>query len=165
MILHVNICGTARSQREITGLPAFAAAPRPSPGLAPWSVRIKDLYFPSGPGATGLYRCSPGTAGTAVSGCRYDRPADRPGEDLIATAFGDGPRNPVTDQLARFALAAGVAYSRVHVGVHYPGDVVIGSVIGAGTAAMTAAACDRFLRRPGLAPACRGRRYHGPFGR
>ncbi len=106
MIFHVNTCGTARSQREITGLPAFAAAPRPSPGLAPWSVRIKDLYFPSGPGATGLYRCSPGTAGTAVSGCRYDRPADRPGEDLIATAFGDGPRNPVTDQLARFALAA-----------------------------------------------------------
>jgi membrane-associated phospholipid phosphatase len=41
-------------------------------------------------------------------------------------------------------LAAGVAYSRVHVGVHYPGDVVIGSVLGAGTAAMTAAACDRF---------------------
>jgi membrane-associated phospholipid phosphatase len=62
-------------------------------------------------------------------------------------------------------LAAGVAYSRVHVGVHYPGDVVIGSVIGAGTAAMTAAACDRFLRRPGLAPACRGRRHHGPFWR
>jgi undecaprenyl-diphosphatase len=41
-------------------------------------------------------------------------------------------------------LAAAVAYSRVHVGVHYPGDVVIGSVLGAGTAAMTAAACDRF---------------------
>jgi undecaprenyl-diphosphatase len=40
-------------------------------------------------------------------------------------------------------LATGVAYSRVHAGVHYPGDVVIGSVLGAGTAAMTAAACDR----------------------
>src|SRR6266567_8148595 len=43
MIFHVNTCGTARSQREITGLPAFAAAPRPSRGLAPRSVRIKDL--------------------------------------------------------------------------------------------------------------------------
>jgi undecaprenyl-diphosphatase len=43
-------------------------------------------------------------------------------------------------------LAAGIAYSRVHTGVHYPGDVVIGSVLGAGTAAMTAAACDRFSR-------------------
>jgi membrane-associated phospholipid phosphatase len=40
-------------------------------------------------------------------------------------------------------LASGVAYSRVHTGVHYPGDVVIGSVLGAGTAAMVAAACDR----------------------
>lgn len=40
-------------------------------------------------------------------------------------------------------LAAGVAYSRVHTGVHYPGDVAIGSVVGAGTAAMVAAAADR----------------------
>jgi membrane-associated phospholipid phosphatase len=51
-------------------------------------------------------------------------------------------------------LAAGVAYSRVHVGVHYPGDVVIGSVLGAGTAAVTAAGCDRFRRAaPSLRPA------------
>jgi membrane-associated phospholipid phosphatase len=28
------------------------------------------------------------------------------------------------------ALAAGVAYSRVHTGVHYPGDVVVGSLVG-----------------------------------
>ncbi len=42
-------------------------------------------------------------------------------------------------------LAGGVAYSRVHTGVHYPGDVVIGSILGAGTAAMVAAACDRLL--------------------
>ena len=27
-------------------------------------------------------------------------------------------------------LAAAVAYSRVHTGVHYPGDVVVGSLIG-----------------------------------
>lgn len=40
-------------------------------------------------------------------------------------------------------LAAGVAYSRVHTGVHYPGDVAVGSVVGAGTAAMVAAAADR----------------------
>jgi membrane-associated phospholipid phosphatase len=45
-------------------------------------------------------------------------------------------------------LAAGVAYSRVHTGVHYPGDVVVGSVVGAGTAAMVAAAFDsRSARR------------------
>jgi hypothetical protein len=34
------------------------------------------------------------------------------------------------------------AYSRVHTGVHYPGDVVIGLVTGAGTAAMVAAVAD-----------------------
>jgi undecaprenyl-diphosphatase len=28
-------------------------------------------------------------------------------------------------------LAAAVAYSRVHTGVHYPGDVIVGSVVGA----------------------------------
>jgi membrane-associated phospholipid phosphatase len=40
-------------------------------------------------------------------------------------------------------LAAGVAYSRVHTGVHYPGDVVVG----AGTAAMVAAVFDARLAR------------------
>jgi membrane-associated phospholipid phosphatase len=45
------------------------------------------------------------------------------------------------------ALAAGVAYSRVHTGVHYPGDVVVGSILGAGTAAMVAAVGDRLPRR------------------
>ena len=44
-------------------------------------------------------------------------------------------------------LAGGVAYSRVHTGVHYPGDVAIGSIVGAGTAAMVAAACDGVSRR------------------
>ena len=41
----------------------------------------------------------------------------------------------VGDQLPRLALplrflAAVVAYSRVHSGVHYPSDVLVGSVIG-----------------------------------
>lgn len=39
-------------------------------------------------------------------------------------------------------LAGAVAHSRVHTGVHYPSDVVIGSILGAGTAAMVTAACD-----------------------
>ena len=43
-------------------------------------------------------------------------------------------------------LAGGVAYSRVHTGVHYPADVVIRSIVGAGTAATVAAACDRIYR-------------------
>jgi membrane-associated phospholipid phosphatase len=54
-------------------------------------------------------------------------------------------------------LAGGVAYSRVHTGVHYPGDVVVGSILGAATAATVAAACDRLpeplqgRRRPPVA--------------
>ena len=43
-------------------------------------------------------------------------------------------------------LAAAVAYSRVHIGVHYPGDVIIGSIMGAGTAAAIGSAWDH--RRP-----------------
>jgi membrane-associated phospholipid phosphatase len=39
-------------------------------------------------------------------------------------------------------LAGAVAHSRVHTGVHYPSDVVIGSILGAGTAAMATAAYD-----------------------
>ena len=44
-------------------------------------------------------------------------------------------------------LAGGVAYSRVHTGVHYPGDVAIGSILGAGTAAIVAAAADGISHR------------------
>lgn len=43
-------------------------------------------------------------------------------------------------------LAGGVAYSRVHTGVHYPGDVAVGSIVGAGTAAMVAAVSDAVAR-------------------
>jgi len=43
-------------------------------------------------------------------------------------------------------LAGGVAYSRVHTGVHYPGDVAIGSIVGAGTGAIVAAAADGISR-------------------
>ena len=43
-------------------------------------------------------------------------------------------------------LAAAVAYSRVHIGVHYPGDVIIGSIMGAGTAAAIGSAWDHRRR-------------------
>lgn len=47
----------------------------------------------------------------------------------------------------RFAAAA-VAYSRVHTGVHYPGDTVVGSLIGAGTGQAVAGFMDRGRRKP-----------------
>jgi membrane-associated phospholipid phosphatase len=41
------------------------------------------------------------------------------------------------------ALAALVAYSRVHTGVHYPGDVVAGALTGTALAQLTTHALDR----------------------
>jgi len=42
-------------------------------------------------------------------------------------------------------LASAVAYSRVHIGVHYPGDVVVGSLIGSGIASVVSSAGDSLL--------------------
>ena len=39
--------------------------------------------------------------------------------------------------------AALVAYSRDHTGVHYPGDVVAGSLLGGALAQVTSVAIDR----------------------
>jgi undecaprenyl-diphosphatase len=44
-------------------------------------------------------------------------------------------------------LAALVAYSRVHTGVHYPGDVAAGALIGTVLAQLTAQALDRHTPR------------------
>jgi membrane-associated phospholipid phosphatase len=51
------------------------------------------------------------------------------------------------------ALAALVAYSRVHTGVHYPGDVVAGALIGTGLAQLTTRALAR--GRPAMLAPCR----------
>src|SRR5690242_12619243 len=40
-------------------------------------------------------------------------------------------------------LAAAVAYSRVHTGVHYPGDALVGSLLGAGIGQAVAGSIDR----------------------
>lgn len=42
-------------------------------------------------------------------------------------------------------LAGAVAHSRVHTGVHYPSDVVIGAILGASTAALVASPSDALL--------------------
>jgi membrane-associated phospholipid phosphatase len=43
------------------------------------------------------------------------------------------------------AVAALVAYSRLHTGVHYPADVVAGSVVGGAIAPVVVAALTRHL--------------------
>jgi undecaprenyl-diphosphatase len=47
-------------------------------------------------------------------------------------------------------LAAAVAYSRVHAGVHYPGDVIIGALIGEATGQAVAGVLSEW-HRPGTA--------------
>lgn len=55
------------------------------------------------------------------------------GHTASAFAFSTavGGALPELDTVLRLA-ATTVAYSRVHTGVHYPGDVIAGAVIGAG---------------------------------
>jgi len=54
-------------------------------------------------------------------------------------------------------MAAAVAYSRVHTGVHYPSDAVVGALIGEGTGQTVAGVMDRLpARKP---------RRHGRSGR
>ena len=62
----------------------------------------------------------------------------------FSTAVGGGL--PELDAVLRLA-ATTVAYSRVHTGVHYPGDVVAGAVIGAGIGSLVM----HLARRVGLA--------------
>lgn len=55
----------------------------------------------------------------------------------FAFATAVGSQLPVTGGALRF-LAGAVAYSRVHTGVHYPGDAVVGSLVGAGIGGLVA---------------------------
>jgi len=71
----------------------------------------------------------------------------------FAFAAAIGRDQPWLGLALRF-LAAGVAYSRVHTGVHYPGDVVVGALIGEGTGQAVAGVMDRLSQarrqsRPG----------------
>ena len=60
----------------------------------------------------------------------------------FAFAAGVGHEWP-TAAVPLHVLAVGVAYSRVHTGVHFPGDVVVGSAIGLALAGAVTRALDR----------------------
>ena|SRR5947209_632854 len=69
------------------------------------------------------------------------------GHSAAAFAFATGAGQVLPQAAAPLRLlAAVVAYSRVHTGVHYPGDVVAGALIGAALAQATTHALDRRLR-------------------
>jgi undecaprenyl-diphosphatase len=56
------------------------------------------------------------------------------------------------------ALAVTVAYSRVHTGVHYPGDVIAGALTGVTLAELTGRAISAYAATQG------GRRRIAPRG-
>jgi membrane-associated phospholipid phosphatase len=93
-------------------------------------------------------RRRPDRAGHAVPDARHvNMPRSRSlpsGHSASAFAFatGVGRTMPRTGAALRL-LAAAVAYSRVHTGVHFPGDVVTGALLGAAIAQATAHAADR----------------------
>ena len=62
----------------------------------------------------------------------------------FAFATGVGRRLPVV-AVPLHAAAGLVAYSRVHSGVHYPGDVVVGSMLGTVLAQLTCRAMDHYV--------------------
>jgi membrane-associated phospholipid phosphatase len=98
-------------------------------------------------------RGRPDRAGAAVPVTRHvlmPRSTSFPsGHSASAFAFasGVGAALPLAGVPLR-ALATLVAYSRVHTGVHYPGDVVAGSVIGGALAPIVVAALTRRLQPP-----------------
>lgn len=68
------------------------------------------------------------------------------GHTASAFAFASGvARVAPAAGLPLRVLAAAVGYSRVHTGVHYPGDVIAGAVLGASVADVTAGAVTRRL--------------------
>jgi membrane-associated phospholipid phosphatase len=85
-----------------------------------------------------LDRARPDRAGAGVPGDRQVRMPDSTsfpsGHSASAFAFATAiSRERPWLALTCGFLAATVAYSRVHTGVHYPGDAVVGSLIGAST--------------------------------
>ena len=65
----------------------------------------------------------------------------------FAFATGVGGVSPAAAVPLR-GLAAAVGYSRVHTGVHYPADVLIGALIGTTLAQLTTQAATRVGRAP-----------------
>lgn len=71
------------------------------------------------------------------------------GHAASAVAFAAGAgRVSRAASLPLHTLAALVGYSRVHIGVHYPGDVVAGALTGAAIADLTAGVVDQITKTP-----------------
>ena len=65
------------------------------------------------------------------------------GHSASAFAFASGVSQVMPAAVPLQLAAALVAYSRVHTGVHYPADVIVGALIGSSVAPVTSAALRR----------------------
>ena len=87
------------------------------------------------------------------------------GHSASAAAFATGValQSPAVG-LPVAVLGAGVVYSRVHTGVHYPSDVIVGAAIGAGTAVLVRRIWPVAPEQPATARASRGQAPTLPDG-
>ncbi len=69
------------------------------------------------------------------------------GHSASAFAFASGVADILPATVPLQLCAALVAYSRVHTGVHYPADVIVGALIGSSVAPLTSAALRRIRAR------------------
>ncbi len=93
-------------------------------------------------------RRRPDRAGEGVPAARHvEMPTSRSfpsGHSAAAVAFASGAGSELpAASVPLHALAAVVAYSRVHTGVHYPGDVIAGALLGSVIADLTGGAISR----------------------
>ncbi len=99
-------------------------------------------------------RRRPDRAGAGVPGARHvPMPSSTSfpsGHSAAAFAFATAiSRDMPWLAVAIWFLAGSVAYSRVHTGVHYPGDTVVGALIGAGAGQAVSSLFDRVLQDRG----------------
>ena len=118
----------------------------PSRSRRRWSTWASSPSTPVG-GQTALVLACPAN-GTSEMPASTSFPS---GHSASAFAFASSVgRDLPRLALALNFLAAAVACSRVHTGVHYPGDTIVGAVIGASTAQTLGTVIDRHV--PALRP-------------
>jgi membrane-associated phospholipid phosphatase len=111
--------GNAGRRAAVLGLGSVAAT------SAVVNIVIKPIAGRQRPDRTGPR--APGGREVRMPGSR----SFPSGHTAAAFAFAEGVGEVLPEQGAALELlAAAVAYSRVHTGVHYPSDVVVGAVIG-----------------------------------
>ncbi|MCH9817242.1 MAG: phosphatase PAP2 family protein [Actinomycetia bacterium] len=128
--------GRAGRQAALTGVSAIGVA------SAVTNLGVKRLYL----------RRRPDRQSASVKEARQVKMPESTsfpsGHSASAFAFATA----VTDRMPLvgvplLGLAGTVAYSRVHTGVHYPGDVVVGSILGVSMGSLTARAVRLVERR------------------